>query len=324
MPNSIAFLYVFGMQVLGIYLLTSTDLISWLIGVLALAHSLVIAAYLIHEIAHQCLFQDRKINVLVGEVLSWICGAAYAPITRIQRMHMRHHGDRADVTLYDPRPDFKRVPNILRKLIYILEWCYIPAVELVMHFHVMFRPFFNKRYKQERPRVILMGLSRVALFTWIYIQNPWGVVGFAIAYLIFLMALFIADAYAHTYEFFVVTDVNEKVARNGRNHAYDLQHTWSNLISERWPLLNLLNLNFGYHTAHHAKPAEPWYRLPELHQELFSPDSPQVLPMKEVWRSFRINRLKRIEAEEGGDVGTGVGRADEFLGVHGVSFLSIV
>ncbi|SFQ16655.1 Fatty acid desaturase [Nitrosomonas cryotolerans] len=324
LPNSLAFGYVFSMQALGIYLLTSGQLLTWFAGILAMTHSLVIAAYLIHEIAHQCLFQSRKVNRIVGEVLSWICGTAYAPIGRIQRMHMRHHGDRADVTLFDPRAFLKRTPNWFRKTVYLLEWMYLPAVELIMHFNVMTRPFLNDKFKNERWRVILMGLSRLVFFGSLYILSPWALVGFAIAYLLFLTALFIADAYAHTYEFFLVSDVNEKIEKSGRDQAYDIQHTYSNLISERWPVLNLLNLNFGYHNAHHYRPAEPWYQLPELHNERFSPDSPQILPYKEIWHSFRMNRLKRIEAEEAGDVGTGTGRADGFLGVHGVSFLSVV
>ncbi|SER09197.1 Fatty acid desaturase [Nitrosomonas sp. Nm51] len=323
-PNSLAFGYVFAMHALGIYLLASGQLLIWFAGILAIAHSLVIAAYLIHEIAHQCLFQSRKVNRVVGEVLSWICGTAYAPIGRIQRMHMRHHGDRADVTLFNPRAFLKRAPEWFRKIVYLLEWMYLPAIELIMHFNVMTRPFLNDEFKNERLRVILMGFSRLVFFGWIYTFSPWALVGFAIAYLLFLIVLFIGDAYAHTYELFIVSDVNEKVEKNSRDKAYDMQHTYSNLISERWPILNLLNLNFGYHTAHHYRPAEPWYRLPELHNEQFSSDSPQILPYKEIWRSFRINRLKRIEAEEAGEVGTGTGRADDFLGVHGVSFLSIV
>ena len=323
-PNSLALGYMLAMHVLGIYLLASEQLLVWVSGILVIAHSLVIAAYLIHEIAHQCLFQSRTVNMAVGEILSWICGAAYAPISRIQRMHMRHHGDRADVTLFDPRIFLKRTPRWFRKFVYLLEWMYFPVVELIMHFNVMTRPFFNDKFKNERVRVSLMGLSRLAFFGWIFTLSPWAVVGFSIAYLLFLTALFIADAYAHTYELFLVSDVNEKIEKNGRDRTYDMQHTYSNLISERRPVLNLLNLNFGYHTAHHYRPAEPWYRLPKVHNEKFPPDSPQVLPYKEIWRSFRINRLGRIEAEEAGDVGTGAGRADNFLGVHGVSFLSLV
>ncbi|MBK6737512.1 MAG: hypothetical protein IPG64_06160 [Haliea sp.] len=28
-------------------------------------------------------------------------------------------------------------------------------------------------------------------------------------------------------------------------------------MSERWPWMNLLNLNFGYHSVHHDRPATP-------------------------------------------------------------------
>ncbi|MES1990904.1 MAG: fatty acid desaturase [Pseudomonadota bacterium] len=324
-PNMLALSYIGGGQALGIALLAADHPLAWAAGVLLVAHSLVIAAYMIHDVAHMAIFRSRRITVIAGEMLSWICGSAYAPIGRIIRIHMRHHVDRADLALFDPRVFLKSAPRWFRRAVYAAEWCYIPAVEMIMHYRIVVRPFLEERFAGDRLRVIVMGLSRIAFFAFLFMLSPWALVGYAVAFMIFLTALFVADAYAHTYEFFLVDDVNEKVSREGRGaDDYDKHHTYSNLISERWPWLNLLNLNFGYHSVHHDSPMVPWYRLPKVHQETYGADAPQVLSYRELWRSFRVNRVKRIEAADAGDVGTGPRRADGFLGVHGVSFLTVV
>ena len=50
---------------------------------------------------------------------------------------------------------------------------------------------------------------------------------------------------------------------------YEQSHTFSNVISIRYPWLNLITLNFGYHNAHHTKPTVPWHELPKLHEALY-------------------------------------------------------
>ena len=68
-------------------------------GVLLCAHSMVLAAYLIHEAAHQTLFAGRTANRLRGEAMNFIAGSSYASFERIRHMHIRHHVDRADLDL---------------------------------------------------------------------------------------------------------------------------------------------------------------------------------------------------------------------------------
>lgn len=47
-------------------------------GVLPTAHSIVIAAYLVHECAHMPLFRARALGRWVGEPMAWIAGASAA------------------------------------------------------------------------------------------------------------------------------------------------------------------------------------------------------------------------------------------------------
>jgi fatty acid desaturase len=324
-PNSLAIGYVFFGHLAGLYAITVSSLVLNLFGTLLIASTLIIAGYLIHELAHSLVFKSRRNNTRFGEMLSWLCGSSYASFDRIRSMHLRHHADRADIACFNHEDYIRSAPGWLRRTIFAAEWLHLPAVELVMHLQVIVRPFRDERYHYQRGRVIATGLSRLLFFCVLFSLNPWSLLFFAIAYLIFLKALFLAEVFAHTYEMYFVSHHKDPVPRDGRNAAYDREHTYSNVVSRRFPWLNLYNLNFGYHNAHHDKPATPWYRLPALQAELYDDGAPQYLPYREVMVSFHKNRTRCILASEHtSGIGEGKGRADGFLGVHGVSFLSIV
>jgi len=324
-PNSLALGYAGFGHVVGLYLLVQPSFWSWIAGLLLTAHTLVICAYLVHECAHMTLFKSQRLNSRIGEVLLWLTGSAYASFVRVRQLHLRHHRDRADIACFDYKVVLQRLPDWLLRIVYGLEWLYIPVIELIMHYQVLLRPFVIPHLKQYRLRVVLVLISRLILFSVLWTYSPWGLLGYAIAYLIFIQALFIADAFAHTYEAYQVEYADDVVPDGGRDRDYDVAHTYSNLISTRLPWLNLLNLNFGYHTAHHEQASTPWYRLPALHTQLYGPAANrQVLPYRELWRTLHRNRLQRIDIDDYGEVGEGTGRADNFVGAHGVSFLSIV
>ncbi len=324
-PNSLALSYAALGHVGGLLLLVQPSVWAWLAGVLLTGHTLVVCAYLVHECAHMTLFRSQRLNARLGEVVLWLCGAAYASFGRVRHMHIRHHRDRADVACFAYQPLLGPAPCWVLKLVYALEWMYIPAVELIMHYQVLIRPFTQARLQAYRGRVIVVLLSRLALFAVLFLLSPWALLGYAIAYVFMIQALFLADAFAHTYEAYWVENADDPVPDGGRDRAYDVAHTYSNLVSTRWPRLNLFNLNFGYHTAHHEKASTPWYRLPAVHRELYGTGpNPQVLPYRELWRTVHRNRLRRIRTDGYGEVGQGPGRADGFIGAHGVSFLTIV
>jgi len=49
-----------------------------------------------------------------------------------------------------------------------------------------------------------------------------------------------------------------------------------------------------------------------------------LLPLSELLVTFHRHRVRRVLASDYGQLGTGAGRADGFVGAHGVSFLSVV
>ncbi len=111
---------------------------------------------------------------------------------------------------------------------------------------------------------------------------------------------------------------------SGRDRDYEQANTFSNLVSARWPAFNLLTLNFGYHNAHHERAATPWYRLPALHRDLFGDKVRAVMPLLELLVAWHRHRVTRVFSDDYGRIGEGRGRADSYIGVHGVSFLTVV
>lgn len=329
LPNTLAIGYVLVGHIAGLAAITASNLLINLLGTILLASALIVAGYLIHELAHSLVFKTRRNNTRLGEIMLWLCGSSYASFERIRSMHLRHHADRADVACFNHEAFIRKAPAWLRRAIFLAEWLHVPAVELVMHVQVIVKPFRDKRYDDQRFRVIITGISRLAFFAILFVLNPWSLVFYAIAYLLFVKALFLAEAFAHTYEVYYVSHHRDPVPKAGRDASYDQDHTYSNIVSRRFPWLNLYNLNFGYHNAHHDKPTTPWYRLPQLQAKMYDASAPQYLPYREVMVSFHKNRTRCILASEHpsehpSEIVDGAGRADGFLGVHGVSFLSIV
>ncbi len=292
------------------------------LGVIACVHTMVLAAYLIHEAAHYTLFSGVRLNQWVGEWMSFIAGASYASFGRIRHLHIRHHRDRADVTCFDFKGLMQRQPWLKRTL-QALEWAYIPATEILMHLQVVWRPCFVRSQRQYLPRSLFMLLLRGTLMALLAAWSLKALLLYAVAYLCLLHVLNFFDAFHHTFDQFFV-DEQEPVPMEGRDRAYEQANTFSNLVSVRFPALNLLTLNFGYHNAHHEKAAVPWYRLPALHRELYGDTSLAVMPLSELLRTWHRNRVQRVVSDHYGTPAEGGRRADNFVGAHGVSFLTVM
>jgi fatty acid desaturase len=272
---------------------------------------------------HQTLFATRAANRAVGELLSFVAGSSYASYDRMRRLHLRHHHDRADVSCFDYQAFLRRCPALVRGLVLALEWAYVPAVEALMHLQVIVRPFRVASERRHLPRVALMLVARGGLLTLLGVAAPRAVLLYFLAYGLLLTALHFFDAFHHTYQqYFIAPEAPLPVPV--QSPAYEQANTYSNVIALRPAWLNLLCLNFGYHNAHHERAGVPWYRLRAWHRELFASEPPQLLPLSELLVTFHRHRVRRVLASDYGQLGTGAGRADGFVGAHGVSFLSVV
>lgn len=310
----------------GIAMLLADHALLNLMGTLLLAHALIISAYLIHEFAHTAVFSEARHNARAGAFFSWLTGGCYADFKNLRHKHMRHHVDRADVITFDSKVFLNNLPGWARKLILALEWAYIPAVELIMHGYVIAMPFIGQTEKQRvrRGRVLMIFLIRAAAFAVLGWLSLKALVLYTLAWMLMITVLRFTDAYQHTYDAFAVLEEGDIPADKLRDRAYEQSNTFSNLVSVRWPALNLLLLNFTYHNAHHEKPIAPWYRLPALHAELYGDGYRQVVPMRELLTSFHRHRLRRVISDDYGVLDDSPQRADNFYGAVGVSFLTAV
>jgi fatty acid desaturase len=242
---------------------------------------------------------------------------------RIRHLHLRHHRDRADVTCFDYKAFLKRHP-LLTRVVYALEWAHLPAVEIIMHLQVIVRPFVEESQRKFRRRVAWVLVTRIALLAVLAAISLKAVLLYFVAYWLLLATLDFFDAFHHTFDQYFV-DADAPLPMNGRDRPFEQANTYSNVVSARWPALNLLTLNFGYHNAHHERAAVPWYRLPALHNELFADSPRELMALPELLTSFHRNRLRRVLDDDYGHVGApGPGRANTFTGAHGVSFLTVV
>jgi len=320
LPTAAALSYVAACYCGGFYLLMLARWWSWPLGVLAVAHGMVIAAYMVHECAHNAVFKEMKHNAALGRALLWISGACYGDYEAIRHKHMRHHIDRADVIAIDYRELLHRYPR-LQRLLVTLEKFYIPAIDCLMHVLIMTLPFTHEAYRSQRRRVINCLIIRgMLLLTLLYYAWP-AFVGYVLAYLLFEIVLRTMDMHQHTFEVFInLNEPRDKVLFDG---DYEQRNTFSNTLG-RGVFANLLVLNFGYHNAHHEKPTQPWYRLPGLDREMFGAATKQHLSFRDVANSYRRFRVQRVmhadHADLAGDGQRGIG----FVGVLGVSFLTAI
>lgn len=320
-PNLLAISYACVAYMGGWYLIVSPLLLSQLVGVLLLAHGMIIAAYLVHECAHNTLFARNEANARLGRALLWITGACYGSYEGIRHKHFRHHVDRADIVAFNFRHRLTQHPMVLR----ILQWlerCYIPALDIVMHWMVPLMPFILPGRRALRLHVVTVFLIRMTVFALLANYSPYSLLCYSIAYIIMLHVLRFMDAFQHTYPLYETLEQESGPEAKQQDAAFEYSHTFTNVHSTRYPWLNLLTLNFGYHNAHHEKPTQPWYRLPQLSRELFGETFAQMIPFRHQLRNYFHHRLHRLTHEDPIDLDVFADDGRHFVGVDGVSFLT--
>lgn len=322
LPNTLALTYALTGYAGGLWLMTFASWPWALAATLWFAHALIVSAYLFHEFAHGTIFASPVANTRGGVLMTWLTGSCYGRYEHLRRKHMRHHVDRADVISLDTKALLQSTPAWVRRAVLALEWAYVPAVELLMHVFVVARPFLDPQRRADRSRVLVILFVRGAAFATLVIFAPRVLILYGVAYLIMISVLRFADAFQHTYDAYAIPDSAPVPADKLRDKAYEQANTYSNLASLRWPRLNLLLLNFPFHNAHHEKPTAPWYRLPTLHRELYGSDPGQAIPMAKLLLPFHRHRVKRVLADDYGEVDPQASHAAGFVGAVSVSFLT--
>jgi len=319
-PNLLVLSYVLVSYFGGLALMLSQPIISNLLGIIVFTHGMIIAAYLIHECAHNSIFRKTRYHRWLAEPLLWICGASYSHYDDVRHKHVRHHTDRADVVSFDYRLRFNDYPKTL-KVIQLMEWCYIPAMEMLMHALVIILPFIKANRKQRRSRIVMVLMLRALFFIYLASISLAVLFYYSLSYLLFLTVMRFMDVHQHTYALFETLDKKRGDEAKKFDREFEQKNTYSNLLSVKHPWLNFLVLNFPYHNAHHAQPGCPWYRLPALHKELYADDDTQVLKFSSLIKSYHRFRIERVTNEDAINLPV-KDSPHTFIGVDGVSFLT--
>ena len=275
----------------------------WLIklgATLLLAHGMVIAAYMIHEFAHNNVFRNNRLNDRFGKLMTWLCGAAYSTYEDIRYKHVRHHVENADPVWFDYQTFFNRHPLLLRT-VKGLEWLYIPAHDLVMHALMMVSAFIIPQRRDQRWRNVMVFVLRGGAFLMLAYFSPLAALLYIVAYLIMMHILRFMDLVQHDYMPTLGLLSTESYDHKG-DKMYEQAHTFSNPHTLKADWVNWLTLNFGFHNAHHTKPTLPWYRLPELHRQLYGEDPRVVIPLSAQLKIYHRQRVVRVMHEGAPDV----------------------
>jgi omega-6 fatty acid desaturase (delta-12 desaturase) len=277
-------------------------------SVLLLVNALVLSAFFLHDCLHNSVFASPAANEWLGKCLAWLTGAVYSPYALLRDKHFRHHIERADILAVNYPEVLQRHP-VLDRWVSRASRAHLPAVDVLLHALDFLAPFYLPQRHHLRWRNLGILAVRASLFVALCYASPLAALGYAIAYLLFLCVMGFMDAFQHSYD--IHYRLLEPQQKPARDREHEEHNTYSNLLSARYPLLNLLVLNFCYHNVHHQKPSEPWYRLPALHAAAYAEGCPQLVPLREQLSRFHRYRMERIHR-------TGT---EPRAGADGVSFL---
>lgn len=317
LANIVAISYTFLGYVSGILLLFQANYILNIIGVAFVTHSLAYSAYLTHEFMHRTIFKTRRWNTTFGNIMLWLNGGCYNGFQALTLQHIAHHIDRVDVFTFESVSKLQKLPPIVRRIILALEWLYFPAMGFWSRWHSILSPFWNPERSSQKVKVTLILLLRIEIFTLMGIISLKALLLYLIAHIGMITVLRWTDAFQHTYEGFP-----PGVELPKRDRAHEEAHTYSTLLSRKYPWLNILMLNFGYHNAHHALMKCPWHNLPELNQEIEHPSNVRYVSLKEQLLHYHRFRLTRFILGQGKAVDENQNPTfSHFHGAHDVSFL---
>ena len=281
---------------------------SWIVNVfatLALAHGMTIAAYMIHECGHNLVFSHSRHNTWLGRLMSWLCGASYGTYEDMRYKHFRHHVDNDDVVWFDYDAFFDRHPAFTR-IVRVLEWFYIPAMDLVMHGVMVATSFVIPQRRDQRVRNLVVIAIRGGIFLALLVFYPKVAILYVVAYLLMMHVLRFMDSVQHDYGYNTTLFDYVQPPHKG-DTEWEQAHTFSNPLSLKYPWLNWLVLNFGYHNAHHADMNLPFFRLPALHREMTGDDPARVIPFVAQLKLYHRNRVRRVAGPRPDDYPQGDG-----------------
>lgn len=275
--------------VAGILLITLYDfhlLVKLAISVV-MGSSLASLGFLGHEVLHGSVVKNRTLRDLVGT----ICFAQFNLGPKVWRRwhNVEHHGHtqgEQDPDAMGTLEDYKNRPA-LRALFAIAPWLRSLITFVAFTFWFSFHSFlmflrFAPTFPKRKDRIIAVVQFLLPLSLWIGLLVLIGPGNFLFAYVIpVLVANFIVMSYIATNHMLnPLTPVNDPLANS--------------LTVTKWKWMDILHLNFSFHTEHHIFPSmNPKYapKVKALAKELW-PDRYHEMPhwkaLVALWRTPRL------------------------------------
>lgn len=315
--NGLALAYVVFGYGLSIILMSAQHWLANGLGVLLLIHTLMWAAYFVHELVHGTVFRRPRLNAFVAQVMLFLTGSCYCRFRDLARNHLAHHKNRADFSAFSITDFLRSQPAWLLKSIVVLEWLYFPAINFILRWFCALSPFLGQARRDERWRNGILLVVRGGFFTALGLYSWRAVLLYFVAYVCFINILRFMDCFQHTYEVFQIGQPLPQYSLD-----YEEANTYSNVLPIGLTWLNVLFLNFGYHNAHHHVIQCPWYLLPQLDAELYQAGYRQRVTLNRFIKNYHQFRVHRLFSKEGHVTeADGELNLDTFYGAIGVSFL---
>lgn len=324
-----ALLYGVGGYLLGLAGLFSGSPWVNLGAVLLLGHAMTICAYMIHECGHNTVFRSNRHNAWLGRFLNWVCGTSYGTFEDIRYKHFRHHMDNDDSVWFMCDEFLQRHPRLV-EFIKLLEWFYIPAHDMIMHFITVFTAFIIPQRRDQMLRNVMVLVIRGGIWSAVLFTYPKAALLYLVSYMIMMHILRFKDGVQHDYDGNPTLFEEDPPSRYG-GRATEQAHTFSNPESLRYDWPNYFTLCFGFHNAHHKRPTVPWYDLPAYHRKQFGDDPDGVIPFSVQLRMYHRYRVQRV-THSGGELDAlptpweaeylERARAGKIYGGNAVSFLN--
>ena len=208
---------------------------AYLIGAFA-CHTLFIC---IHECSHNLLFKNRTLNTFSGMLAN--LPLVFASSVSFQKYHLKHHAFQGIEELDADMPSYweaKMVNNsTIGKVLWLLLYPIVQALRLGR---------MSKEIKMFDKWLVINWLIQIAFMSAIIYFWGWK----STVYLLV--------------SFFFSVGLHPLGARWIQEHF--LTHGDEQETKSYYGVMNVVNLNVGYHNEHHDFPSIPWNNLPKIKQ----------------------------------------------------------
>lgn len=216
---------------------------------------------LIHEAEHDKLHPDRRVNDVVGVLLSALFPGSFSIL---RAGHLTHHGrNRTDSELIDYyRPDEGRWGKTLKYYTVFLGTIWFGVVALSAL--TCFLPARYFRLPDDHAR----GADVATYLAFLADVKRWRVQAEAAFVVLFwgVMAHLLELGWPAVWAYvaFGVVWGSQQFIFHVRTPIHLIEGSWDLHV---WPLFGWVLLHFNYHLTHHRHPRAPWTALPALAEE---------------------------------------------------------